>query len=88
MKHKHAIQVLEKEAYLVKGGLKSWGDDYPEQKKRQEDKLKEIGLALLILRNIKTEHTLQVLAGSNPISKFKEKRHKRSLLKAAKEITK
>lgn len=53
---KYSILTLRKEINLIKEGLKTWGNSYPEQKKRQEKRLKELTDTIKLIRsNIKNK---------------------------------
>ena len=47
----YVIQVLENDLRLINEGLRSWGRGFQEEKKRQENKAKEIRKAIKQLTN-------------------------------------
>lgn len=46
---RYAIEILEHELNLIEEGLKKWGLDFQDIKKRQESKVKDIKKAIEIL---------------------------------------
>lgn len=47
----YVIQVLENDLRLINEGLRSWGNNYIDEKRRQERKAEQIKTAIKILQN-------------------------------------